>query len=788
MKIIKTKILTIASILFWMYGSVGAHLGHEHYNKPTIPSLSNWASEGVSFVGDAAVIESVDDIMGRPPTSQYATLAQKQITRPRHRIHRENLPVHPQSEAVEHRFLESAQRGLVPRSVPTVQRIGLNFLGAQYSESGFVPPDADGAVGPTQYFLVASGIVKTFNKTTGALDGVIDTSLDNFFASVLPAGSFVGDIRVFYDTTAQRFFVLGRSSNTANERIVIAVSQASSITRQTYFNFFSITTGTFSGGLELDYPTLGSDSNALYTGANLFDANGNFVNSVAVVIQKSSLLNGGPIFYTAFTNLINTTAGTGQVSPVGVNNFDANPTQGYFLGISAFYYGALVLNIINNPGSTHPTVSAPLLIPVAPTAAPILVQHKGNIYGAQGLIGPTDDRLNWSHIRNGKLWTCHNAIGVNNVGSSSGTVSRDGVRWYEFDFTNPNAPAIVQYGTLYNATANNDTNELSYFVGGVMTSGQGHMLLGATVGGINSYLNAVIDGHLATDSAGSLELPVNLTNSNSAYNINWDYPMYGSHRWGDYSTVSIDPSDNMTMWATQEFCNASNSWGLEVAQLLAPPPATILTVNPSAVQAGQSSQTITINGQSNNGSGFYDPGVGFSNRLQVSISGGVVVKSVNYTNPTTITAVIDTTTATAGSHSLTVINPDGQQTSASVLTVQIPNPTGVTGPTGATGQTGASGITGATGNTAPTGASGPNGSTGVYLNGIFGATVGTSAVPVLIDSSGKLGTIAGRSLVPDRDSDNVIQALQSQIISLTEQTKHNAQKINELYQFLCILK
>ena len=116
-------------------------------------------------------------------------------------------------------------------------------MGAQYSESGFVPPDADGAVGPTSIFFSGSGIVKTFNKTTGALDGVINTSLDNFFASVLPAGSFVGDIRVFYDTTAQRFFVLGRSSNTANERIVIAVSQASTITHQTYFNFFYINTG-----------------------------------------------------------------------------------------------------------------------------------------------------------------------------------------------------------------------------------------------------------------------------------------------------------------------------------------------------------------------------------------------------------------------------------------------------------------------------------------------------------------------------------------------------------------
>ena len=625
---------------------------------------------GISFEGSQGIMESVDTIMGRPYDE---AMVHRQIVKPRHRIaDRENLPQHPESFAFEARFLEKMQEQSLEatRTAQTVQRVALNFLGAQYSESGFVPPNADGAVGPQQYLLVASGIVKTFSKATGTLDGVVNTSLDNFFASILPAGTYVGDVRVFYDTQAQRFIVLGRSSNAATERMLIAVSQSSVISRQTYFTFFYIKTATFTGGLELDYPTLGIDSNAIYTGANLFDANSHFVNSVAVVIQKSSLLSNGSIFYTVFNNLINFNTGTGQVSPVGVINFDTNPSQGYFVGVSAFYYGALVMNSINNPGSTHPTISSPILIPVAPTAAPLLVPHKGNTNGSRGLIGPTDERLNWSHIRNGKLWTCHNAIGVNNTGSSSGTLSRDGVRWYQLDLSNPNQPKVVQYGTLFNATASNDTNELNYFVGGVMTSGQGHMVVGSTVAGINAYLDATFAGHLATDSLGILELPTNYTHSNSAYNISFDLPIYGSHRWGDYSTVSIDPTDNMTLWAIQEYCNVSNSWGIQVAKLLAPPPATITSASPSSVAAGQSSVLVTITGQSTNGSGFYDPGVGFANRLQVAVTGGVVVNSVSFSNPTTLVLSLNTTHASVGAQTITITNPDGQQTSkVSGLTV-----------------------------------------------------------------------------------------------------------------------
>ena len=762
--------------------------------------------KGLHLKGSSAVTESVAQIMERSVEPTMRNQYNKQFRLIPNRAH---LPQHPHSLAVKTQLDKMQKENLLEspvRSLATVQTVALNFLGAQYSESGFVPADADGAVGPQQYFLVASGIVKTFSKVTGTVDGVINTSLDNFFASVLPSGTYVGDIRVFYDTNAQKFFVLGRTSDTSTERIVIAVSQSSVISTQSYFNFYYITTSSFTGGLELDYPTLGCDVNAFYTGANLFDSNSNFVNSIALVIQKSSLLSNGTVSYTVFNNLINTTNGTGQVSPVAVNNFDTNATQGYFIGISAFYYGQLVLNIVNNPGSATPTLSAPIAITVPPTSSPILVPNKGNIYGAQGQIGPTDDRLNWSHVRNGKLWTCHNAIGVDNTGNAAGTITRDGVRWYQLDLTNPNAPSVVQYGTLYSQTATNDTSELDYFVGGVMTSGQGHMIVGSTVAGTNSYLNAAVAGRLASDAAGTLRLPYTYTNSNSAYNISFDLSSDG-HRWGDYSTVSIDPNDNMTMWAIEEYCNATNSWGLQVAKLLAPAPASIVSVSPAAVPAGRSSVAVTINGQSNNGTGFYDPGVGFANRLQVAVSGGVVVNSVTYVNPTTIQVSLNTVSASVGAKTVTITNPDGQLvSSANAFTISSAAPTGptgttgITGTTGSTGRTGSTGLTGSTGITGTTGATGTTGSsghtgstgttgntgsapsTGVYIMGVYNAVVGTGALPVLIDSTGKLGTTTvARSYESDSQMCNQLTTLEQRCDQLQQEMIQQQAKIELIH-------
>src|SRR5207302_5079097 len=137
-------------------------------------------------------------------------------------------------------------------------------------------------------------------------------------------------------------------------------------------------------------------------------------------------------------------------------------------------------------------------------------------------------------------------------------------------------------------------------------------------------------------------------------------PSDGSpHRWGDYSFTSVDPSDDMTMWTIQEFCDGSNTYGLEVAKLIAPAPATPSSAS-SSVATGLSSISVTITGISSSGSGFFDPGTGFAKRIGASATGGVTVNSITYVDPTHVTLNLNTTAASAGSQNVTITNPDGQ--------------------------------------------------------------------------------------------------------------------------------
>src|SRR5439155_19251559 len=103
-----------------------------------------------------------------------------------------------------------------------------------------------------------------------------------------------------------------------------------------------------------------------------------------------------------------------------------------------------------------------------------------------------------------------------------------------------------------------------------------------------------------------------------------------------------DATNDMTPWTIQECCNATNSYGVRVVKLLAPPPATPSSASPASVPAGQPSTNVTITGTSTAGSGFFDLGAGFARRVGATVTGGVTVNSVTYTDPTHVVLNVST--------------------------------------------------------------------------------------------------------------------------------------------------
>ncbi len=200
-----------------------------------------------------------------------------------------------------------------------------------------------------------------------------------------------------------------------------------------------------------------------------------------------------------------------------------------------------------------------------------------------------------------------------------------------------------------------------------MVSGQGHAVLGFRTAGSPYRIDAATNGRVFSDPMGVMAsysgLPTLFSASSSSYNPAGDPGSSGARRWGDYSFTSLDPTDDMTIWTIQEYCNGTDNYAVRVAKLLAPPPATPGGAS-SSVPLGQPSANVTITGISVSGSGFFDPGSGFQNRIAASVTGGasgsVTVNSITYQNPTQVSLNLNTTAAANTTYDVTIINPDGQ--------------------------------------------------------------------------------------------------------------------------------
>ncbi len=648
-------------------------------------------TEGKPWTGAAGVTQSVAQLAAR-----------HDVAEPR--------PVGPEAdqEAVRERAVAGSQQvrekpepgeeGLPPRTAGPVapqQRVGrsaigprsslsegTSFLGADSIQSGFIPPDSMGSVGPDQILVSVNGVINVYDKQ-GNLGG-LHISDSMFWNPVLPPGVEPTDPGVEYDRLSGRWIVSAIDTESSNNRVLLAVSSGPTITNKTDFTFFSFNEADpppAGPSRFVDYPQLGVDANAIYIGVNEFSSiTGPFTGTSAFVIRKSSVTGGGPIVVTAFRGLA-TGVSAGPESPQPATDMDPNVAEGYIVGPDSQLFNRLDVRRITDPGGT-PSISGNLTVTVPSTSLPLAVPAQGT----SGGLDPLDDRLFEAMVARGpdgsdSLWTVHNiTVNSSGVGTSSG--NRDGARWYQLG-TLASTPSLIQSGTLFDRAA---SNPRFFWIPSIAMNGQGHASLNSSTAGVGRFAEIASSGRLATDPLGTTE-PFDLTQaSTTTYNLGTGSPK----RWGDYSQTVVDPTDNQTFWSFQEYASGTNSWGVRVIQLKAPPPAVPASASPNTILPGQSSVQVTITGTAQNGSGFFDPGPdtngpGFAHHISASVSGGVVVNSVAYTDPTHITLDLDTTGATNGSQSVTVTNPDGQSDSCSPLVVgtdttapAAPNPQGTT--------------------------------------------------------------------------------------------------------------
>lgn len=543
------------------------------------------------------------------------------------------------------------------------QSVARSFAGISLADqfndlgSGSIPPDTMGAIGPDHFIEVINTSVAIYNRTGTRLSHV---SLNSFFTVnsggvTFPRGGAF-DPRVVYDRRSGRFFALaverGNPSGSAND-IVFTVSRTSDATG--LWDKYVIPVGeATSGGVTFftDFPTLGVDDNGVYMGMTIFPSAGAPFSKIAAV-AKAPLIAASPSLPAVFAagNITDLYS-----SPQPALNHDPVAAGGraWIVSSSTTLFANVHYRTVTWSGGA-PTLSGTTILST-PGFGPVRnAPAQGSIE-----VNAADDRLQMAVIRNGRLWTCRN-VGVNSTGGSSGS-DRTGCEWLELNVTGA-AASLVQSGRVFD-TAGVDPR--FYYYPSLVVSGQGHVAMGYSGSKSTEFIGAYASGRLASDAPGTMQAVMQLQPGLAIYERT---DGVGRNRWGDYSYTSLDPNDDMSIWTIQEHASATEDiWATRIFHLLAPPP-TLNNVNVS-VARGTMNATLQLTG-----TGLYDPGSEFPNRLTVSLTGGnpngISNLRVQFNNAGSATVLFDVAAdAQEGPRSLTLTNPDGQSvTLANAVTI-----------------------------------------------------------------------------------------------------------------------
>jgi hypothetical protein len=425
--------------------------------------------------------------------------------------------------------------------------IGFNFDGVDGSQAGgVIPPDTNGAVGDKQFFLITNFAFSIYDKTTGKkeIGPLLIHSIWKGFGGQCGTEDG-GDPVVLYDRIAKRW-LLEQLEYFSSDQVCVAVSQTDDATGK--YNIYA-----FNFSALPDYPKLAVWPDAYYLAVNNF-ATGN-AEGQPCAFDRSAMLAGEkkPAMI-----CFSPSASDAGYLPSDIDGPTAPPT-----GAPNHYVELGNTNTTIKEWDFHvdfkdpkkSTFKGPHTLTV-----PAYTQLCGGGEGecipqpnSGSLLDALGDRLMFRNAyRN--FGDHESLVFSHSVAPGQGSKAVSAERWYELRSNPPGGTfSVYQAGTYQNKTDN-------YWMGSIAMDKNGDMAFGFSVDN-SSKLDPSIwfTGRVPTDPKNKLEGTKVVHKGTTIQE--------GSNRWGDYSSMSVDPDDDCTFWYTQEYSDGGFNWQSHVVTL-----------------------------------------------------------------------------------------------------------------------------------------------------------------------------------------------------------------------------
>jgi hypothetical protein len=417
-----------------------------------------------------------------------------------------------------------------------------NFYGifeGEYGGSYGTPPDTQGDVGPNHYFQVVNTSYKIWDKEGNSLVGPLPLST---IWSVFSPGP-LSDPIVLYDEIADRWFVSIFEKDSPH-RVFIAVSTSPDPTHSFYL-------WSYPWDGQPDYAKYGIWRDGYYFGYN----NGTCVYDVGVYDRSAMIAGNTNPAVVSFDNP-HSTYGYCILPFDNDGDFALSGKSGQFIHFyddawpasitDQLWIYTLSVNWSNPLSSTFARTQTINVTPFDSDMGPysVGVSQPGTTQKLATVSNQMMYRAQYRKFDTHETIVCCHTVDVDNTDHA-------GIRWYELRRTSGN------WWVYQESTYAPDAN--SRFMASIAMNGLGDMALGYSVASSAVYPSIRYTGRKVSD-------PLNIMAIPEGEIVKGYYSQTGIDRWGDYSCMSVDPSDDTHFWYTNEF-RGNSGWLTRIAKI-----------------------------------------------------------------------------------------------------------------------------------------------------------------------------------------------------------------------------
>jgi hypothetical protein len=420
----------------------------------------------------------------------------------------------------------------------------LTFEGMNLTTSGCLclPPDTNGDVGPNHYVQAVNSAFQVWNKSGVALTSAADIStLFTGFGGVCAARND-GDPIVLYDKLADRWFINQFTSAPPYSQCT-AVSKTGDPTGAYWLYEFQTSATNF-----YDYQKYGVWPDGYYMTANVFAADDSFLQPSMIVFDRAKMLAGQAATFQEF-NPGNYFA---DILPADMDGTTPPPagSPNYFATIAGSNNRFRLWKFhVDWTTPLSSTLTGPINLTTAPYdpnlcgSAPCVPQPDP-VQKLDSLADHTMFRLAYRNMGTYETLVTNHTVDVGN--------DRAAIRWYEV--RDPNgSPFIYQQGTYAPDTVHR-------WMGSAAMDKDGNIAIGYSASSSSVFPSIRYAGRLASDPLGVLAQGEAIMQAGIGSQTD------SSGRWGDYSDMTIDPTDDCTFWYTNEYVDAGGDWATKIGK------------------------------------------------------------------------------------------------------------------------------------------------------------------------------------------------------------------------------